>query len=278
MTALRVAIVTGNAAGNAARICHHLARSLPEVTIVGAVVDAGTEPDRGRQARRLKAWRRQGGTGYMLWRISLELRARSDPQPRQRYAHSLPELGEMFGFPVLEVPSVNSEQARDALSGLQADLAVSVGNRVIKESTFSIPRLGMVNLHHGRIPDYRGGPPGFWEVYNEEPAIGVSVHQIDSQLDHGALLGAAEVPLPAGDDPKLAMERIYTMDYRVVADVVAAIANGTSTPIAVDFGDWRVRTIPTRAQLRELQARFGRPVRHDEFRQAQLPALPEVAA
>ena len=275
MSALRVAIVTGNASGNAARICHHLARSLEGVAVVGAIVDAGTATDRGRQLRRLKAWRRHGGIRYMLWRVWLELRARTDPPPRQSYEHTLGELGERFGFAVVEVPSVNSPEARDALRALDADLGVSVGNRVIAESTFSIPRLGMVNLHHGRIPDYRGGPAAFWEVYNEEQAIGVSVHRIDAQLDHGELLGTAEVALEPGDDQRAAMERLYAVDFEVMGDVVAAIANGTSTAIAVDFNGAKVRTLPSRGQLLALAARLGRPVRHDEFRKARLPTLPE---
>jgi len=58
--------------------------------------------------------------------------------------------------------------------------------------------------------------------------------------------------------------------------VVAAIAAGTSMPIAVDFADGTVRTLPSRAQVRELQRRLGRPVRHDDFRRARLPVLPET--
>ena len=163
-------------------------------------------------------------------------------------------------------------------AGSDADLGVSVGNRVIAQSTFSIPRLGMVNLHHGRIPDYRGGPAAFWEIYNEERAIGVSVHRMDAQLDHGELLGAAEVALEPGDDQRAAMERLYAVDFKVMGDVVAALANGTSNGIAIDFNGAQVRTLPSRGQLLALEARFGRPVRHDEFRKARLPALPEDPA
>ena len=276
MSELRVAIVTSNARGNAARIGHHLARSVDGVAVVGAVVDTGTAADRGRQLRRLRAWRRHGGTSYLLWRCWLAVRARIDPQPREFYDRTLAQLGEEYCFPVLRVPNVNSPQARDALRSLRADLGVSVGNRVLAETTFSIPRLGMVNLHHGRVPDYRGGPAGFWEIYNDEPVMGVSVHRIDAELDHGELLGRAEVPLAAGDDPRAAMERAYTVDAGLMGAVVAAIAAGTSMPIAVDFADGTVRTLPSRAQVRELQRRLGRPVRHDDFRRARLPVLPET--
>ncbi len=211
----------------------------------------------------------------MLWRCWLEVRAKIDPQPRASYGYSLDQLGGMFDFPVIRVPNVNSGKARDALGGLDAELGISVGNRVMQESTFSIPSLGMVNLHHGRMPEYRGGPPAFWEIYHHEGSMGVSVHRVDAQLDHGALLGAAEVPLFEGDDAKAAMERVYGVDFQLVGDVVAAIADGSSRPIAVDFAKGGVRTLPSRAQIRRLEARLGRPVRHDDFRKAALPPLPD---
>jgi len=276
MTQLRVVVITSNASGNAARVCHHLARSVDGITLVGALVDAGTTSDRRRQLRRLRAWQSHGGSRYVLWRCWLEARDKVRPQIRAQYVHTLGHLGEMYGFPVIQVPNINGTQARDSLAGLNADLGVSVGNRVIQESTFAIPRLGMVNLHHGRIPDFRGGPPGFWEMYDQVPVMGVSVHRIDAELDHGELLGAAEFAILDRDDPRTLMERAYTVDVRLMGEVVGAISKGSNKPIAVDFGARGVRTIPSRAQVRALEARLGRPVRHDDFRRARLPPLPDA--
>ena len=89
------------------------------------------------------------------------------------YSRSLYELGREFGFPVVDVPNVNSLVTLHVLRELSPDLGVSLGNRVIYEEVFSLPRLGTINLHHGRIPGYRGGPPTFWELYNGEQSMGV---------------------------------------------------------------------------------------------------------
>ena len=141
----------------------------------------------------------------------------------------------------------------------------------MEESTFSLPRLGTVNLHHGRLPDYRGGPPAFWEIYHQEPFMGVCVHQMDAELDHGALLGTAEVPIFDGDDAAAAMERAYAVDFALVGEVLRAIAAGATTPVPIDFASGKVRTLPSRGQLLGLQVRLGRPVRHDDFRRASVP-------
>jgi hypothetical protein len=77
-------------------------------------------------------------------------------------------------------------------------------------------------------------PPTFWELYNGEKSIGVSVHRIDAQLDHGALVARSEVPILEGDDPRLLMERCREVDSRLVVDVVRALARGSVKEIPVD--------------------------------------------
>lgn len=274
MSDLRVAVVTSNPAGNAARICHYLASSVDGVTVVGAIVDLNLSADRRRQARRLRAWHRHGGMRYVLWRCWLELEGRLHRPPKGSYEPTLHQLGAALGFPVIEVPNVNSPEASEALRRLDVDLGISVGNRIMRESTFTVPRMGMINLHHGNVPDYRGGPPGFWELYDGAPTMGISVHRMDEQLDHGELLGAATIPVVAGDDAENLMARAYSVDYELVGDVVRRIARGTVRPLVVDFSASQVRTLPTRAQLSDLQKRLGRRVRHDDFRRASLPVLP----
>jgi folate-dependent phosphoribosylglycinamide formyltransferase PurN len=270
---MRVAILTSNPQGNAARIAEHLAGAGERARVVGAIVDLGTAPDRRRQLRRLAAWRRHGGIGYLAWRVWLELEGKLRDRPSARYAHSLHELSERFGFQVIEVPNVNSEAAKEALRRLRCDLGISIGNRVIQPDVFSIPRLGSINLHHGRIPDYRGGPPAFWELYEGEAEMGVSVHWVDAQLDHGAVVAATAIPVLNGDDPKTLMERAYTVDAELVAKTVEEIATGGARFVAVESAGTSVRTIPARGELRKLSKRLHRPIRHDDYRRAALPEI-----
>jgi hypothetical protein len=270
---MRVVILTSNPHGNAARIAEQLARSCQHAGIVGAIVDLGTAPDRRRQLRRLAAWRRHGGLGYVVWRAWLEFESRLRDRPTARYAHSLHALSERYGFQVTEVPNVNSPAAKEALRDMRCELGISIGNRVIQPNLFSVPRLGTINLHHGRMPDYRGGPPAFWELYEGEAEMGVSVHWMDAQLDHGPVVAATAIPVLDGDDPKTLMERAYTVDADLVARAVGEIATGRARPAAADSAGSTVRTIPARGELRELSKRLRRPIRHDDYRRAALPGV-----
>jgi len=65
---------------------------------------------------------------------------------------------------------------------------MSLAAPILKASLFQIPRLGTLNLHKGKLPDYRGMPPAFWEFFNGELEVGCTVHRIDGGLDTGPVL------------------------------------------------------------------------------------------
>jgi methionyl-tRNA formyltransferase len=272
---LRVAILTSSPAGNAARITHYLARAVPEIQIVGAIVDTGARPDRSRQIDRLRAWFRHGGLSYVVWRLWFQVRPKLvRTPPRARYFHTLQDLGREFGFPVLEVPNINSPETEKALRQFDPELGVSIGNRMITPSIFSIPRDGTLNIHHGKIPEFRGGPPAFWEVYRGAATMGVSVHRIDVQLDHGELLAEAEVPIGAGEAPRAIMERAYEVDYQLLVRVLRDMPSGDLKPLAVDLSGSCVNTLPSRRELRAVRRRVGLSLWPDDFRHARLLAIP----
>ena len=96
---------------------------------------------------------------------------------------------------VVRVPSLNGEEARAALRRLGADLAVSLDNAIIREATFALPAHGTINVHHGAVPEYRGGPPVFWELLDGRDTVGFAIHRIDAGIDTGPVLAAGEVPI-----------------------------------------------------------------------------------
>jgi hypothetical protein len=96
---------------------------------------------------------------------------------------------------VVRVPSLRSEEAREALRRLGADVAVSLDNALIPEATFALPRHGTINVHHGAVPDYRGGPPVFWELRDGRETVGFTIHRIDAGIDTGPVLATGSVPI-----------------------------------------------------------------------------------
>jgi len=92
------------------------------------------------------------------------------------------------------VPDVHREDALAQVRAFGPDLAVSLAAPILRAPLFEIPRRGTLNLHKGKLPDYRGMPPAFWEFVNGEPEVGCAIHRVDSGLDTGPILVERSLP------------------------------------------------------------------------------------
>ena len=83
------------------------------------------------------------------------------------------------------------------LTKWQATLVVTHSVPVLPMSLIDPLRHGGINLHHSRLPAYRGGNPLLWQVIEEVPRIGVSVHVLTRGADEGAVLAQCEFDRPS---------------------------------------------------------------------------------
>lgn len=175
---MNVVVLTRNPRGIASRF---LARGT--VDVAGVILDEGAPTT---LARRLRKLRRVGLTAAP---VGLAL--------RRAYADAQGDLTHLdeLGARVTRVPTLNGDAARAELRRLGADVAVSLDNALISEATFTVPPRGTINVHHGAVPGYRGGPPVFWELADSLDRVGFTVHRIDAGIDTGPVLAEGEVPI-----------------------------------------------------------------------------------
>jgi peptidoglycan/xylan/chitin deacetylase (PgdA/CDA1 family) len=169
---------------------------------------------------------------------------------------SLSDLGRKFGCPVIEVDSLNSPAAQTALRAADADLGIVLGTRILRRSTFAIPRLGCLNLHKGRVPDYRGLPPGYWELNDNADSAGVTVHFVDDGLDTGDIVATGVVSICQTDTPDSLLEKLHVEGARVMANAVESVAAGIATRTPQPRRDVEPRTRPSAREIQALRERL----------------------
>ncbi len=99
----------------------------------------------------------------------------------------------------IESSSIHSPEIINAVTRWKPDLGLSIGAPILKETLFGIPSRGTINLHCAKLPDFRGAPPGFWELHEGAVAIGASVHWITAGLDTGDVIERNEALIYAND-------------------------------------------------------------------------------
>lgn len=266
---MRVAILTGSDTA-AIRSAITAIAAQPGVQIAGVLLDTAV-PTLRRRLRNLRWNVRREGLGYVPRRIAeafadgiealgnrIVPHTEVDALLRRAFPHeafSLEQLTAMLGVPLVRAGSLNGEPAAAALAELRADLGVVIGTRVLRRSTFGIPRLGCINLHKGKVPEFRGLPPGFWEIYDGAECAGVTVHFIDEGLDSGDVVATDTVSIHPRETPISLARKLDGAGNALLARAVRAIADGTAERRAQAAFFGRARTSPTRAQRLELEAR-----------------------
>jgi methionyl-tRNA formyltransferase len=168
------------------------------------------------------------------------------------------------GIERLQVPDFHVESCRAAIRERAPDLGVIAGTYILRPEVFEIPRLGSINLHSGKAPEYRGAAPAFWELYNGEREVGITIHRVVAALDAGNVLIQETFPLdtaPAGD-PLEYLERyrnevLRPNGVRLLADAVAAIAHETTRERAQDTSKAMTYRTPDYKAIRELRRRVA---------------------
>ena len=148
------------------------------------------------------------------------------------------------------------------LQHLKPDLGVLAGVYILSEEVFGIPRLGSINLHSGKVPEYRGSAPAFWELYNGETEVGVTVHEVTANLDAGAVIHQKVFPLdPAPDGDPLEYIHRYRREVLrpngvdLLVESVREIASGTANPRPQEHRNACVFRTPEHKHRKELRRR-----------------------
>lgn len=134
-------------------------------------------------------------------------------------------------------------------------LGVVFGAPILRRQLFSSPRLGMINIHQGLIPRFRGMPPAFWELYSGAEETGVSIHRVSEVLDGGDLLHQEGIPIMAGDTVEELQRQLDSLAVRIAPAVVRSVLQGAAAALPVDVSAGKVYRRPTAAQVIRLALR-----------------------
>jgi hypothetical protein len=68
------------------------------------------------------------------------------------------------------------------------DFIIRFGFNILRGDILNVAHFGVWSFHHGDEQKYRGGPPGFWEIFNDDPVSGLILQRLTDKLDAGIIL------------------------------------------------------------------------------------------
>ena len=228
---------------------------------VAAVISEVGRSFGDRHSRRFRSFVRKGGLLNAIDRyIDLayfKLRTRLDDHAGTVNRMLAPDGNPhayAVGMKVFEVENVNSPESVALLRELAPDIVFCNGSSILKKPVIEIPRLGVINIHTGVVPDYRGPSPEFWALHNGDfDKIGVTIHTLTEGIDDGDVILEERTLVEAEDNEITLRCKNVRTGARLVAEAVALIAAGKARPIPQDAA--RAKSWPKRTRREDMRMR-----------------------
>jgi methionyl-tRNA formyltransferase len=104
----------------------------------------------------------------------------------------------------------------------QLCVLVNYPHIVNKEFIAQFPK-GVINLHAGMLPNYRGRHPVVWAMINGESKIGLTVHYVDENIDAGDIILQDSIPITCNDKYDDVLKKINEEGSRLLLQAVDLI-------------------------------------------------------
>lgn len=129
------------------------------------------------------------------------------------------KLGELCGSNSLKLFSVDKiDELKDEIG--KCDLGVSLGfMEILKPEIYDIPKHGILNLHCGKLPYYRGRAPISRTIMDGNVSLFTTLHKIDSGVDSGPVLVEKEIVIEDDDD-------VNTLYYKCSFNSASLVKDG----------------------------------------------------
>lgn len=181
-----------------------------------------------RIGRTLDYVRREGVGGLT---DALRVKAQSRGDEVRRKATLERQFGDMWrrldpDIPSMMVRSVNDDDVPRRLRQLGHVAVLDHGTSVVRESVLRQAEMTL-NVHWGLSPYYRGVRCTEWALMTWDPAnIGVTVHELSSDIDGGAVVGQERATVSTDDTVHSLNMQLTHLGTEIVVDALARVTAG----------------------------------------------------
>jgi methionyl-tRNA formyltransferase len=138
------------------------------------------------------------------------------------------EIERHRGYRVVPLPNPNGGAGLDTVRGFAPDLILTIRyGAILKAPVIAIPRLGVLNLHSGLLPAYRGVLATFRALLHGDSALGCTLHYIvDGTIDTGDVVGTRSIQVDRERSLLWHILALYPPGMELMSEAVQLLAAG----------------------------------------------------
>jgi methionyl-tRNA formyltransferase len=149
-------------------------------------------------------------------------------RPNKGQLLTFSELSRHYKVDITSCNDIKSEEQIQYFGGLAPDLVLSIRyGKIFGKSFLSIPKYGVINLHSGILPNYRGVLAVFRALMNGDTTIGATLHYIDDHtIDTGGVIGFSQMAVQRDKSLLWHILHLYPASVDLVLDAIEKINSG----------------------------------------------------
>ena len=118
----------------------------------------------------------------------------------------------------------NQPELLNFISCFEPDLIFISDVGIIKGDFLKTAKLGILNIHPGYLPKYRGLKGTYWQLYNMDP-VGTTVHFIDDGIDTGPILKRGAIDIDSFYDLKKVIYEVQRLGVKLIYETLLDFVN-----------------------------------------------------
>ncbi|MUH72428.1 formyl transferase [Psychrosphaera haliotis] len=136
--------------------------------------------------------------------------------------------------------NINTPEGFKQVSKLKPDVILSIRfGKILKNPIIKLPKLGVLNLHSGLLPEFKGVMATFWGMLNtnekqveskvglKNDLIGATIHSIDdASIDTGKIISRIPVEIERSSSYWWNVLNVYKYSVPELVKAVQSIENG----------------------------------------------------
>jgi methionyl-tRNA formyltransferase len=179
---------------------------------------------------------------------------------------------EEMGLPVFQPAKIRLPEVVERLRELAPDVMVVIAyGQIIPANVLATPRYGVINVHASLLPRHRGAAPVAHAILSGDAETGVTIMQMDEQLDHGPVLAVRKTAIGREEDASALTSRLAGMGAALLVETLEHL--GGVKGVEQDHG---AATVAPRLRRQDGELEWGMGAQEIDLRVRALQPWPGV--
>lgn len=154
------------------------------------------------------------------------------------------------GIDVYQPVCLKEAEVQAQLQANHADLIIVVAyGLLLPKAVLEIPRFGCINVHASLLPRWRGAAPIQRALLAGDLVTGVTLMQMDMDLDTGSMLKKESCEILPDDSGQILHDRLAALGAQVLAETIDDVENLPKTPQDNSLANYAKKLAKAEAQL-----------------------------